>query len=480
MIIFFVIHLTGQIFTFFYKNTIFQNQYYKINRYITFTFQKKILFVDLTISVISLFLLYFSNLGVFVFLLPLFKKHKKTKLKFTNRIIRHFILFLFVIIIYSFILSIYHHYLLVLLYFLPFWLTFFINSIIEWLILNKNIKTAKSKLKTYHPIIIGITGSYGKTSCKNYLYLLIQKKYKVLVSPSSFNTLNGLLKTINNDLKPYHEVFIAEIGVDCKKGMDKFFRVFCFNIGAITCIGEQHLKTFKTIKNIQAEKSKLLFKSKDFSIINKDDPLINKTLTQSSQISFSTISADADVFITRQDSSIIKIQIFDSVYVSKSSLLGVHNLSNLACAICIAKALNVSNDEIIKIIPTINNVEHRLSIFKYNKWIIIDDAYNSNFKGFENALSLLATYKSETKVIITPGVIESNHYSKNNQISIASKINEICDIILLINNPSFKKHINNYLSFTDFSSAYNYLKEKYYDTKLVVLIENDLPEIFIR
>ena len=136
--------------SFFYKNTIFQNQYYKINRYITFTYQKKVFFIDLMIFLISFLIIPFSDLWVFIFFLPFLKKHKRTKLKFTNRIIRHFALFLLIVIGCSFSLYFYfyYHYLIILLSFLPFWSTFFINYAIELLLSFKHIKTAKNKLKS--------------------------------------------------------------------------------------------------------------------------------------------------------------------------------------------------------------------------------------------------------------------------------------------------------------------------------------------
>ena len=76
-----------------------------------------------------------------------------------------------------------------------------------------------------------------------------------------------------------------------------------------------------------------------------------------------------------------------------------------------------------------------------NKWIIIDDSYNSNFIGFENALSILKTYTESIKVIITPGIIESNKEAKQTHKNLAAQINQVCDLVILINKPPFRKHI---------------------------------------
>ena len=77
------------------------------------------------------------------------------------------------------------------------------------------------------------------------------------MTPHSYNTLNGVLLTINNLLKPYHEILILEIGVDCKKGMDKFTKYFDFDYCLVSAIGNQHIKTFKSIENIIKTKFEL-------------------------------------------------------------------------------------------------------------------------------------------------------------------------------------------------------------------------------
>ena len=135
----------------------------------------------------------------------------------------------------------------ILLVFVTFYITYFISLFFESILQKINIKKAKTKLKLYNTKIIAITGSYGKTSCKNYTKTLIDSTYNTLISPMSYNTLNGLLITINTYLKPYHEVLIVEIGVDRKNGMNKFLKHFKFDICLVTCIGNQHLKTFKNI-----------------------------------------------------------------------------------------------------------------------------------------------------------------------------------------------------------------------------------------
>ena len=169
----------------------------------------------------------------------------------------------------------------------------------------------------------------------------------------------------------------------------------------------------------------------------------------------------------------------NNIIESKTKLIGEHNLSNLACALSIAFLLNVDCDDIKKILPTINNVEHRLNLLTMNNWILLDDSYNSNHIGFINALKTLNEFKMK-KVLITPGIIEQNKESIEEEISLSTLINNIVDIVILIKKPKIKQYINHYIEFNSFNEAIKYLKMNYINEQLAILIENDLPEIYLR
>ena len=100
-------------------------------------------------------------------------------------------------------------------------------------------------------IIIGITGSFGKTSTKNYLASVLAEKYNVLVTPGNFNTLLGVIRTIREQLRPYHQVFIVEMGAKQKNDIKEICDLVHPTIGIVTAVGEMHLETFKTVENIQ-------------------------------------------------------------------------------------------------------------------------------------------------------------------------------------------------------------------------------------
>ena len=127
----------------------------------------------------------------------------------------------------------------------------FINAPIEYLGRKYYINQAKKILENMPElIVIGITGSYGKTSVKNYLAKALSSKYEVLITPQNYNTTMGVVKTIRENLKPIHQIFVCEMGATNIGDIKEICDIVKPKIGIITSIGPQHLESFKTIDNI--------------------------------------------------------------------------------------------------------------------------------------------------------------------------------------------------------------------------------------
>ena len=151
---------------------------------------------------------------------------------------------------------------------------------------------------------------------------------------------------------------------------------------------------------------------------------------------------------------------------------------NLSLAIAVAIILNINVASIIQNLNYIKNVNHRLSLIKKGQWQIIDDSYNSNYEGMINAIDVLNDFNG-FKVIITPGIIETELNNKQKD-EIANKINETVNLALLINHPIFEIKINNKLAFMSFKEAYSYLESNFKNKDLIILIANDLPDIYLK
>ena len=106
--------------------------------------------------------------------------------------------------------------------------------------------------------VIGITGSYGKTSTKTFLHALLSVKYNVLMTPGNFNTTLGVIRTVREHLKPHHQVFIVEMGAKQTGDIKEICDLVHPTIGIVTAVGEMHLETFHSVENVRRTKFELI------------------------------------------------------------------------------------------------------------------------------------------------------------------------------------------------------------------------------
>lgn len=364
---------------------------------------------------------------------------------------------------------------------------------IEQYIKKYYYRKTKTKLNKYQMINIGITGSFGKTSTKNFLYDLLKEKYYTYKTPKSYNTPMGISRVVNDELPILSDVFIVEMGA-CNIGdINELVNLVNIDIGIITEIGPQHLETFKTIDNILRTKLEIL-NSKNLKtlIINQDNIYLKNTNYPSNiKVIRIGINEQADYMaknIVMKDSFLS----FDLYYQNrvitniKTKLLGYHNIYNLLSAIAVAHIMGIDIESIKNSCFQIEPVLHRLSISIDGNIRIIDDAFNSNIVGFKNAVDVLKLADT-SKIIITPGIVDGGTYLKELNIEAAKKLTEL-DFVLLVDNQS-SKYIQEYFddcAFTNyqvvksFKQAYNIVQKESKSKCITLLIENDLPDNYLR
>ena len=118
--------------------------------------------------------------------------------------------------------------------------------------------SARKRIKTFQPKVVGITGSYGKTSTKYILYQILSQKFNTLMTPDSYNTPMGICKVIRGELTAEHEIFIVEMGAYKRGDIRELCNLASPQIGILTAIGPQHLERFKNIENIAKTKYELI------------------------------------------------------------------------------------------------------------------------------------------------------------------------------------------------------------------------------
>ena len=343
-------------------------------------------------------------------------------------------------------------------------------------------------------IIIGITGSFGKTSTKNYLAGILAEKYNVLVTPGNFNTLLGVIRTIREQLRPYHQVFIVEMGAKQKNDIKEICDLVHPAIGIVTAVGEMHLETFKSIENIQDTKFELInsLPANGTGIINNDSKYINKYkgITSKCNIIRYAVENDADCKATevQYGSNGVSFKLNDEQFNSR--LLGSGNLLNILASIVVADHLEVPVNRQRNAIARLQPVEHRLSMKVANGITVLDDAYNSNPQGAKMALEVLKNFavgEGNKRIVITPGFVEMGTRQAEANRELGVTIAKSCDYAIVVNatnREAIRQGIDEggldtgkYYLADSLNQAHTHLAQilKAGD---VVLYENDLPDNF--
>ena len=251
-------------------------------------------------------------------------------------------------------------------------------------------KRCKKTLEARHNLIkIAITGSFGKTSTKNFLAKFLGLKYKVCSTPSSFNTPMGICKVVSSDLKEDDEIFIVEMGAKRIGDIKELCDMVEPDAGIITAVGEQHLETFKNLDNVILTKSELYENLPEdaFCVFNVASPntkqmFLNCNLKNKIAVGYEDSYLTAKDIIATCDGLQFKIVYNGKEYKTKTKILGEHNVQNILLAVAMALAYGVDIKKIVGAIPTLEPVEHRLELKKLdNDILIIDDSFNSNIQG---------------------------------------------------------------------------------------------------
>jgi len=344
--------------------------------------------------------------------------------------------------------------------------------------------------------IIAITGSFGKTSCKMILGGLISNEKTTLFTPGSFNTPLGITRVVRENLRPIHEVFIAEMGAKQKGDISELCDLVGPRIGILTAIGEQHLETFGNIQNIIDTKFELIeaLPADGLAILNYDDENIRANIHRAPcrAITYGFDKAAdyraEDISYDRRGCSFTVICPSGETVSIRTPLLGRHNIYNILAGTACAHEIGLPLAKIAKEAARLTPVEHRLQLHSnpagYN---IIDDAFNANPKGTKAALEVLGTFTDGQKIIITPGMIELGPKEYELNFAFGQDCAKVCDIVILVGKTQTKP-IQDGLAAASFPTEKYYVASDLNDARRylaqvvrpgdTVLFENDLPDTY--
>ena len=458
---------------------------------------KKILLRSINIIIPTLILLFNNNIARIISIIILAisilanlpKSKAKIPLKFTNRVIRMFITQAILITIICIISNNYITF--GVLNIIAFGLCIIANIInypIEYGIRKHYINDAKKILKNMsNLIVIGVTGSYGKTSVKNFLVKTLSAKYEVLTTPKNYNTTMGVVKTIREELKPIHQIFVCEMGATKIGDIKEICDIVNPKFGVITSIGPQHLESFKTIENIIKTKFELydsVNKNGGITFLNYDNEYLAKQ-NRSNTLAYGINNEKLDYNAYNLKSSSQGLSFSINNVDFKTKLIGRHNIVNITGAIAVANYLEIPLDRLVPRVREFKSVEHRLQLISKGNLNIIDDAYNSNPVSSKSAIDTLSEFDG-TKIIVTPGLIELGGDEEKYNFEFGEYMCDVCDYIFLVNS-TISKYVLNGINSKKYNNDKIFMVNSPQEAvmqitnfglndKITVLLENDLPD----
>ncbi len=313
------------------------------------------------------------------------------------------------------------------------------------------LRQAKAKLARIHPKVIGITGSYGKTSTKQILRTILAARYKTLATPGSFNTPMGVCRVVNNDLLPEHEIFIVEMGAYRRGEIAELCRLARPELSILTAVGPQHLERFGSIENVMRGKNEIMEALPDGApaIYNGDNSYCQRLMQEMrgegrvKVFSYSLEETNADAQVVASDMRITRQGLTFAVThrgaqgeeraTMRSKLLGKHNVSNILAAVTAALLCGMTLEEIARAVEQVEPVEHRLQLIQGAGGVtVIDDAYNANPEGVRTALEVLAQFNDGKRVLVTPGMVELGPIEEEENYHFGQLAAASCDVVILV------------------------------------------------
>jgi len=351
-------------------------------------------------------------------------------------------------------------------------LVFLINPVFDFQ-KKRILRKAALKMNSLKKIrTIGISGSYGKTSTKEFLYAILSAKYKVLKTEGNNNTNIGVARTILNKASDNYDYFICEMGAYKIGEIKEMCQIARPEIGILTGINEQHVELFGGMENTIKAKFELIESLPEWGCA-----FVNSKIKDH----ISKIKPKVVTYFSPKETYKIKIyqDHLEFEYEGtkfRANLLGRHYIENLISAIMVAECFGIPFEDIKNSVAGIKPNEYMMrKSTGINGSVFIDDNYSANPDGVMAALDYLKeAYPNYKKIIVFPGIIELGEKSAKVHKALFKKIDEVCEIAYILNTRLSMLHAVGRCKFffeNDFTKAANLLK-KDLDKNTVVLFES--------
>lgn len=377
---------------------------------------------------------------------------------------------------------------------------------------RRYLDSARRTLAQVDPLVVGITGSYGKTTTKFCVGAVLEADRATLVTPESYNSLLGVVRTVNEHLRPTHGAFVVEMGMFRRGDIAELCELVRPKIGVVTAIGPMHLERLGSIEAIAAAKGELLdaLPADGQFVTNADDPRCME-LAARAHVPVTLFGIDdsppgdpqpgaagtearvlARNIRMRDGRTLFELHLDGAAsrpLEVSAQLLGRHNVLNLLAAAAVGRVLGVEPARIAHALSRVQAPDHRLAPI-YNRQagvVVIDDAYNSNPEGARAALEVLAEHPAQRRLLVTPGMVELGEMEEQLNRAFGEQAAGVCDTVILVG-PRRTRPVREGLATGGMNGeSIHVVRDIGEATELlgrltragdVVLFENDLPDTY--
>ena len=355
------------------------------------------------------------------------------------------------------------------------------------------MRQAERRLREAHPLVVGITGSYGKTTTKVLLAQLLDvPEGSCFATPASYNTTLGVCRAVNEGLGPQHRVAVLEMGAYRPGEIAEICSFSHPRVGVLTAVGPMHLERFGTVERVAQAKSELLaaLPRDGFAVVPSD---IRERATLLAPLSarlvevgrpgdrwwlegMEVVGETTRCRLRGRDGEELELEV---------PLFGRHLLQDLLCALAVAAELGRPLPELAQRARGLKGAPHRLEVTRRGGVTIIDDAYNSNPEGAREALQLLGQLPGRRRVLVTPGYIELGEEEEESMTELGRQAAAVCTHVILVG-PRHTEPVYRGLVEAGFPAAQVSVVADLEEAQAVlpsvagdgsvVLFENDLPD----
>lgn len=374
---------------------------------------------------------------------------------------------------------------------------------------------ARAKLKQVHPFVIGITGSYGKTSSKVILTDILNSVAPTFTTPRSINSYMGVTREIRERMAPKHKYAVIEMGAYYTGSIKRMCSLTPPNAALVTAVGAMHLERFGSQENVFKAKSELpeALPKDGILVINGDYEYCRKMAENNKDKRIYVYGLDEekgpvdalmyDIEPTEKGTN-FSIRWQGKVYTGSTSLLGRPMLSNALGTFTMACVLGLNPEVVLAVIRNVKTESNRLEPQRAaigslqavrngkppRDGIILrlNDAYNSNPQGFNGALEVLHRVSGGRKILVTPGMIELGEKQFEENKNCAKNAAAFCDLVVVVGATNKQALVEGLQEgglkdeklkqVGSMREALTFLAEDYCSDGDVVLIENDLPDLY--